>query len=227
MADDCLDVVRIDLGRFALRGATAHHEGRARGLPAWLDAHAAIAGTNAGMFGDDQRSVGLLITGDEVNRGRDNPKFGGFLAWDPVDPADPPAQVFGRDCDGFDLAALRRRYRGLAQSYRLLGCDGAAIAWADPKSYSAAAIGVSRDGRLALLHARAPHVMSELARTVATLDLGGAIFVEGGPEATLVVRGRDGEVVRIGSFETGFVENDGNRVEWDLPNILGVERIGP
>jgi hypothetical protein len=167
------------------------------------------------------------VTADAANNPDDNRAFGGFLAFDPVDPASPPVIIAGRDCAGFDLPRLRTRYRSIVQSYRLVGCDGEAIAWKDVKAYSAAGVGVDRDGRLVLLHARAPHQMRDLSRTAATLELAGAIFVEGGPEATLVVRGRDGEVARVGSFETGFIEHDGNRVEWDLPNILGVERIGP
>ena len=31
------------------------------------------------------------------------------------------------------------------------------------------------------------------------------------------------DVSRIGSYETGFVENDGNTAFWWLPNVIGVE----
>lgn len=227
LADDCLDVVRIDLVGHRLRVLTALHGGGARPLDRWLADERLIAGINAGMFHDDLRSVGLLVASDAVNNPDDNPAFGGFLAFDPVDPSSPPLVVAGRDCPDFELDALEERYRSIAQSYRLVGCDGEAIRWKDPKAYSAAAAGVDRDGRLVLLHARAPHLMRELSRTAATLDLAGAIFVEGGPEATLIARGRDGEVARVGSYETGFLETDDNRALWDLPNILGVERIAP
>jgi hypothetical protein len=226
-ADDCLDVVRIDLAGHELRVLTASHHGGARPMPRWLADEKLIAGINAGMFHDDERSVGLLVSADAVNNPDDNSAFGGYLAFDPVDPASPAVIVAGRDCPGFDLAELRERYRAITQSYRIVGCDGEAIAWRDPKSYSAAAIGVDRDGRVVLLHARAPHLMKEISATAATLELAGAIFVEGGPEATLLVRARDGAVERVGSFETGFTEHDGNRAYWSLPNILGVARIAP
>jgi hypothetical protein len=225
--DDCLDVVRIDLGGYRLAAHTALRDGGARPMPRWLDERALVAGINAGMFHDDLRSVGMLVTADDANNPDDNPAFGGFLAFDPVDPASPPAVITGRDCAGFDLVALRARYRGVVQSYRLLGCSGDALPWRDTKHYSAAAIGVDHDDRLVLLHARAPHRMTDVAATTARLDLAGAIFVEGGPEATLIVRGRDGEVARVGSYESRFVENDDNRTYWDLPNIVGVARIEP
>lgn len=226
-SDDCLDVVRIDLAGHELRALTAIHHGGARPLPRWLTDEKLVAGINAGMFHDTQRSVGLLVSAEAVNNPDDNPQFGGFLAFDPVDPASPPVTVVGRDCPGFDLDALRERYRAITQSYRLVGCDGEAIGWKDTKAYSAAAIGVDRDGRVVLMHARAPHRMRDISTTAAELELAGAIFVEGGPEASLIVRGRDGVVERVGSYESGFQENDSNREFWDLPNIIGVARVAP
>ncbi len=52
----------------------------------------------------------------------------------------------GRGCRDFDLAALRAAYRTVVQSYRLLGCDGQALPWADAKHYSAAGVGLDRSG---------------------------------------------------------------------------------
>ena len=45
-------------------------------------------------------------------------------------------------------------------------------------------------------------------------------YGEGGPEASLYVRGPNVELREVGSYETGFVENDNNAVEWELPNVL-------
>ena len=227
VADDCVDVVRIDLGGHRLRVLSALHAGGARPMAAWLTDERLIAGINAGMFHDSLKSVGMLVTPGAENNPVDNAAFGGFLAFDPVDPATPPVVVAGRDCPGFDLEALRARYRSIAQSYRLVGCEGEALAWKDPKAYSAAAIGVDRAGRVVLLHARAPHLMRDVSATAAGLDLAGAIFVEGGPEATLLVTGRDGGIARVGSYETSFNENDANQVQWDLPNVIGIARLAP
>ena len=55
------------------------------------------------------------------------------------------------------------------------------------------------------------------------LDLQGALFLEGGPEASLVVRGSKSELARVGSYETGFLENNENQSFWWLPNVLALE----
>ncbi len=212
----CLTLVRIDLARYRLELRTARQDGGARPAPRWAADFGLIAVMNTSMFGDDLRSIGLLRDARAVDSNRDNPKQGGFLAFDPVDPSAPRAVMTGRDCPGFDLADLRRRYRGLVQNYRLLDCAGDAIRWADRKIYSAVAIALDRDGRIVFAHARAAMDMTALSRVLADLDLAAALYAEGGPEASLVA----GPVAEVGSFETGFWD-DSNRRFWDIPNVLG------
>lgn len=173
------------------------------------------------MFHESGDPVGLVIADGGPPRGTDNAKLGGYLVWDPTAPALPTAAVLGRPCAN---AADRARYRSLVQSYRLLDCEGRAIRWQDPKQYSAAAIGTDRAGRIVFLHARGAFTMTELATALAAHDLTGAIFLEGGPEASLVVHGADGTLERVGSYETGFVENDDNTAFWELPNVIALVR---
>lgn len=218
----CLDVVRADLAHYRLRLLSSARDGGSHPAPAWREVFHLVAVINAGMFHSNGTPVGLVVE-DGNPLSADNKKYGGYLAFSPRSAADAPAIVAGRDCDGFDLADLRKRYRSIVQSSRFLGCAGEPLSWQDKKQYSAAAIGVDRKGRVVFLHARAAVTMTELAQTLATLDLAGAIFLEGGPEASLVVHGSEGELSRIGSYETGFVENDANQSFWWLPNVIALE----
>jgi uncharacterized protein YigE (DUF2233 family) len=222
--------VRADLRHHALRIVTASRDGDARPAPRWLEDLALVAAVNAGMFHEGGTSVGLLVDGEHENQTRNNSKLGGYLAFGPRDRGAAPVVITGKGCPGFDLDALRAAYRSVTQSYRLLGCDGEAIGWADPKHYSAAGIGLDRDGRVVLIHARAPFLMRELSAALARpeLRLRGALFVEGGPEATVAVDGAAAHLVLLGSYETGFVEDDGNDRAWELPNLIGLAaRAGP
>jgi len=217
----CIDVVRADTTRFALRVLSAADEAGARSATGWRDAFHLAAVINAGMFHASGKPVGMIVSEGTV-RSNDNTKMSGYLAWDPVSASDPLVALAGKDCPGFDLAALRARYHSIVQSYRLLGCTGEALPWKDPKQYSAAAIGLDRSGRIVLLHARAAVTMAELSQALAEHDLAGALFLEGGPEASLVARGPDGELLRVGSYETHFVENDSNQAFWNLPNVIAL-----
>jgi len=211
-----IEVARFDLSHYRLRVVGAD----ARPAPTWIRDAKLDGVINAGMFHESGAPVGLIVDAGH-ERGTDNAKMSGFLAWDPTSPRDAAVMMTGRDCPGFDLAKLRKRYRSIVQSYRLLGCDGKALPWADPKHYSAAAIGVDRSGRVVMMLARGAVTMAELAKDLASHDLVGALFLEGGPEASLVVPGK---ISAMGSYETNFVENDDNREFWKLPNVIGVAR---
>jgi hypothetical protein len=218
----CIDIVRADSATFALKVLSqATDDPTPRSALAWRDAFHLSAVINAGMFHDSGAPVGMIVS-DGTVRAKENSKMSGFLAWDPVTAGDPPVVIAGRDCPGFDLDALRAKYHTIVQSYRLLGCDGQPLPWKDPKHYSAAGIGLDRSGRIVLLHARAAVTMAELSIALSRHDLAGALFLEGGPEASLVVRGPEGELSRVGSYETGFVENDGNTQFWTLPNVIAL-----
>ena len=51
-----------------------------------------------------------------------------------------------------------------------------------------------------------------------------AQHLEGGPEASLYFKFNDLEIEAMGSYETGFNENDFNHTFWNLPNVIGFER---
>ncbi len=98
-----------------------------------------------------------------------------------------------------------------------------ANAWKlQPKRWSTAAIGVDGKGRVLFLHARSPWPVHDFVERLLALpiDLQRAMYTEGGPEATLYVHAGKVERDFVGSFETGFMENDGNTEEWPLPNVV-------
>lgn len=220
--EPCVDVARLDLARLRPALLMASRDGKPRPVPTWMTGRAAVAAINAGMFGPDHRALGVLRDRDHVDRDRDNPRYGGWLVFDPIDPGDPPARVLGRDCAGADGPAALPRYRAAIQSYRLLGCDGAPLPWSDAKAYSIAAFGVDREGRLVMVHSRAPFRVGDLAARLGPLDLAGLLYAEGGPEATLALATAAEPLVRLGSYEAGFWDDDSNHTAWDVPNVLVV-----
>jgi hypothetical protein len=65
--------------------------------------------------------------------------------------------------------------------------------------------------------------MDEFNRLLLALPLRvtAAMHVEGGPEASLSVRGPL-HLDFDGSYETGFNENESFTDQWPIPNVLGV-----
>jgi hypothetical protein len=68
--------------------------------------------------------------------------------------------------------------------------------------------------------------MAAFNRRLLALPLGiaPAMHVEGGPEASLSIHAGGVDLDLDGSYETGFNENDDERAQWPIPNVLAVRR---
>lgn len=229
IGDSLVRVVRVDLERFDLRllNASARGGGQTRTARDWAEREGLAAAINASMYQADQRrSVALMRTRGHIN----NPNVTSaksVLAFDPIRAELPRWKLIDRKCD--DLDTWGARYRTLVQSIRMVSCRGGNVWSQQLRKWSTAAIGIDGEGRVLLIHARAPYSVHDLVDNLRQLPLGiaRAMYVEGGPEAQLYVRGGGEEHEFIGSYETGFNENDGNDHAWPVPNVVGVARRSP
>jgi len=221
--DGIITLVRIDPARYRLQLLTAAEHGSARTAPDWAREFGLTGVINASMFKPGGRSTGLMIHGTQVNNGTVNPGFGAFFAFDSTTAKESAAAIFGRGCPGFDLEQIRNRHRVVIQNYRMLGCHRQPVMWKDSKIYSVAAVAVDRDGWVVFIHSRTPYRMRDFNTMIADPRLGltGAMFVEGGPEASLFVRTNGGTIEKTGSWETGFRPDDSNSQFWRIPNVIG------
>jgi hypothetical protein len=223
--DRLIHVVRIDPKRYRLRLLNASADPQAAALTArqWAERNHLAAAINASMYQADLRSsVALMQTPGHVNNPRLS-KDKAVLAFDPIDEALPPVQIIDRECQDFE--ARRRSYGTLVQDIRMVSCDGKNV-WAEqPYAWSVAAVGMDRQGRVLLLHTRAPHTTHDFIEAILRLplDLKNAMYVEGGREAQMFVRGGGRDYEFTGTSD----ENDPGRttVAWPIPNVIGVEPI--
>jgi hypothetical protein len=219
-------VVRIDPGLYELHllMASASPDSQAHTAAQWCRRAGFVAAINASMYQTDARTSTSLM---KTRRHTNNPRLtrdNSVLVFDPLEPGLPPVQIVDRTCHDFD--ALRPRYGTLIQGIRMLGCDGANTWSPQPRRWSAAAIGLDRQGRVLLIHVRSPYTMHDLVEMLRQLplDLAALQYAEGGPEAQLYVRGGGEEHEFLGSYETGFFESDGHALALPVPNVVGVRR---
>lgn len=225
LGDSTISVVRVDPALFELRLLSAKLLELEAPLPApdWAARYGALAVINASMFREDGlTSVGHMRTGEAFNNRAWNKDNAVFVA-QPRDPALPAAQILDRACE--NAGALSRSYGVAIQNIRMLDC-GRRNVWAQqPRRWSTAAVGQDGSGRILLIHARSPWSTHDLIDILLLLplDLRRLMYVEGGPEASLYAKvAGQVELEAVGSFETGFFENDGNQRFWPLPNVLAV-----
>ncbi len=231
IGDNKVYVARMDPSRRRLRLVSV----KAQSLPKRNDAgtwaalfHFPLV-INAGMFSlEDGRSpVGFAKLDDKVFVPTWNPRRNhqAVLAFDPKEKGLPPVRIFDTLCD--DAKAGVTRYRVALQSIRMVDCKGKNHWDENRRKWSATFIGLDGKGHVLFIHVRSPTTPHELIDQLLTLpiDLKQAIYMEGGPEASLVLRTKAESWTRIGSYETDFNENDANDRLWELPNVFGVEPL--
>ncbi|MGE0788544.1 MAG: phosphodiester glycosidase family protein [Sandaracinaceae bacterium] len=224
IGDRIITLVRVDLSRYRLRIVTEEHDGQRRSVPQWVhDLHLAGA-INAGMFLPNGRSVGFMMREGTVVSDRHVTKYRGVIGFGPRRAGAPELVVTGTGC-GQTTRSVGQRYQNVLQAFEMVDCRGRPATWASRKRYSAAGLGVDREGRAVFMHTRTPYRMTVLDRMLADPALGirGMIYMEGGPEASLFVDADGIEVSEVGSYETGFFENDSNREFWAVPNVIAFE----
>lgn len=225
VGDRVITIVRVPLDRYRLRILTEEHDGPRRSVPRWVQEANLAGAINAGMFLPNGRSVGHMIRDGEVVSRRRVGRYRGVVGFGPRRGGLPALTVSGPDC-GQTVDALAARYENVLQALPMVNCRGEARVWATRKRYSAAGFGVDTSGRAVFVHVRTPYRMTVLDRMLADDALGirSMIYMEGGPEASLVVRDGDVRVSELGSYETDFNENDDNRRFWEVPNVIGFAR---
>ncbi|MBK9517551.1 MAG: phosphodiester glycosidase family protein [Anaeromyxobacter sp.] len=221
--DGLIAVVRIDPARFRLTllNASAPGEERPRTVRDWAFRAGASAAINASLYQADWRTAtGLMRSRGHVNHTRVG-KDRAVLAFDPLAPGVAPVKLVDLDCEPLEEAA--RTYAGLVQSIRMVSCERKGVWAPSARRFSTAAVGVDGAGRLLFIHARSPWPVHLLvaALLAAPIDLRQAMYVEGGPEAQLYVRGGGTELTRVGASEHGLEAAVGHL---PVPNVLAVIR---
>jgi hypothetical protein len=225
-ADGRLHVVRIDPASAPVQAVMASAgDGRRRTAGEWCRARGLAVAINMGMYREDGRTnVGYARQRGHVNNGRWVRTYRSVLGLGAPRPGLPPAVLLDLPEPG--PAPELVGYQTVVQNLRLISAPGRGMWGAQPRRWSEAAVAIDKRGRILFLFSRRAHTMLEFNRLLLSLplDVSAAMHVEGGPEASLSIHAGGVDLDLGGSYETGFNENDDERAQWPLPNVLGVAR---
>jgi len=229
IGDSTVRVLRIDPERFEFRLLNASAPGQGEALTArrWCERNHLVAAINASMYQIDHRtSVSLMKTRHHTNNSRLS-KDNTILAFDRLESGVPLVKLIDRQCD--DLDTWKGKYGTLVQSIRMISCKGRNVWSQQPRIWSTAAIATDESGQVLFIHVQSPYSTHDLINVLRKLPLAvdRAMYVEGGPEAQLYIKSGKEEHEFVGSFETGFSEDNAISVVWPIPNIVGIERRVP
>ena len=221
-----ITIVRIDPRSCQLRLLACAELGHA-GLPAdqWAEKYGLSVVINAGMFDlDHSTHTGYMKNDSRVNPAALRPDYSSIAVFSPLDPLNPPFRLLDTDGPDWDNDILSQ-YGVAIQNLRLIKSRGENRWKPQPKAWSEAALGEDTTGHMLLIFCPVGSTMYDFNEHLLRLPIHliAAQHLEGGPEASLYVKCGDFEFRGVGSYETGFNENDDNQTFWDLPNIIGVQ----
>ena len=176
------------------------------------------------MFAADYRThVGFMRSDDRANNLGWN-HYMSVAAFEPLSDGDHAFRIFDVDGEELTTQGIDDRYTCVVQNLRLIKRDRINRWSPQEKAWSEMAIGEDSEGRALLIFCRSPYSMHDLNDILLSLpiDIVAAQHVEGGPEAQLYISVGETQLEILGSYETGFRENDSNDRAWPIPNVIGV-----
>lgn len=216
--------VRADPNRFEVVALSAGASKGRLTVDEWGREQNLTVVVNAGMYQKDGRTpVGYLRAGGR-DFGRWRKGYQAALVAGPEDPKRPAVLILDAACDG-PLSVAARGYRHVVQGIRLLTCLGENTFRPGGRRAARLAAAVDGAGRLLFIFHRTPIAMHDFIEWIreAGLDVRRMMYLEGGSEASLVLRGSSGEA-RFGGL--GLAVFGWTHVPEGLllpiPNVIGL-----
>jgi hypothetical protein len=225
-SDAHIHVVRIDPAKAPLEVVMAGAEdGRARTAAEWCRKRNLAVAINMGMYREDRRTnSGHAHAPGYVNNARWVGAYKSALGIGALKGDGPPALM--ADLDRPDDKTRLSMYGTVVQNLRLIRSPGRGVWAKQDRRWSEAAVAIDKEGRVLFIFSRYPYSMKELIDVLLAqpLAITAAMHVEGGPEASLSIHAGGVDLDLNGSYESGFNENDLERQQWPIPNVLGSRR---
>lgn len=223
--DKELWIVRIDAKLRPLKSLSASNLGHdALTAEQWATKHHLCVVINAGMFETDHVShIGYWKSSGNILRSDNRKDYSSIAVFTPLDASAPAFRIFDGDLSDIEKNVIPA-YQNVIQNLRLIKRPGENRWTQQDKAWSEAALGEDDVGRALLIFCPVGLTMHDFNEHLLKLPihLVAAQHLEGGPEASLYVKIGDFEIRGIGSYETGFNENDDNHQFWPIPNVIGI-----
>lgn len=219
-------ILRIDPKVHALRLLSASAQDRKpRTAKKWCNEFGLRATINASMYQnmDLLKSTGYMRNYKYRNNPYINPAYGAFLCFNPVDASLPEVQIVDRRLQK-NWRSVIKRYNTVVQNYRMIS-NGEKVGWPQRgEIYGSAAIGMDKDNHVLFILSRSPFSTHDLIHILLSLPIHikSAMYVEGGPEATLYMRAHDKEMVFVGTCGADTPEHVALKSLQRIPNVIGV-----
>ncbi|MDL2316743.1 phosphodiester glycosidase family protein [Desulfovibrio sp. OttesenSCG-928-A18] len=172
----------------------AREKGASLSPAGWCREAGLRAGINASMYLPDKvTSTGYMRKDAVVNNSHVGTRLGAFFVARPRLDGLPAADIINRGSDGWEQTL--DAYAMVVQNYRILGPEGRLLWKGKGEKHSIAALGKDRQGRMLFLLCQEPVSVERFVDCLNEFGLepSALAYVEGGRQAALFLRIRDGE----------------------------------
>ncbi len=203
----------------------SEHDGNMRTAKKWCNEFGLLAAINASMYQDTDplKSTGYMKNYNHINNPHINTAFGAFMAFNPIDSSLPEPRFVDRRLQK-DWKDQIEKYHTVVQNYRMIS-KGKRKGWPQQKKlYSTAAVGMDKDNNVLFIHSPSPYSTHDFINILLSLpiDIDSAMYLEGGPDATLYISPKDIQTKSKGRYGSLFGENFGDLSTLTLPNVIGI-----
>ncbi len=216
-------VVKVDPERYSFQLLCATEHGKeSLTTKEWALKYQVLAAVNAGMFQENGlTSVGFMKNFGHVN----NPRLSNantILAFNPVGENLPEIQLIDRECQDFN--DLRQKYQSFVQSIRMISCSRQNVWSRHDSKWSTLAVGMDTHGNILFLFSRTPQSVHDFIEILLSLPLSlkSAMYLEGGPQASLYLSTSSTTIERYGV--RGGLEKNPLPFPLTIPNVIGISK---
>jgi hypothetical protein len=194
----------------------------------WCELTGMTGAINAGMYSlkDHVSGTGYLANYGHINNPVLKDNFNALALFNPCDPTLKPFRII--DTMGESWQHTMNQYHCCLQSLRMIDEATNAVYWHKKPMIrcSMTVLAIDRSGQVLMLFVRSPYTANEFIDFMLQSGLGikSAMYLEGGPEATLYVKVGEVEIEKFGSYVSYSNPNDDNAEVRKMPNVLGFRK---
>lgn len=229
IGDSKISILRMDPQHFHFDLYTAtQFDSVPRDLHTWADTFDLLVAFNAGMYNLARplQSRAYLKSGAHLNNGKILENFNLMLALGPK-PNSQRSNIEVLDLTCANWEQEQHNFSGFAQGLRMIDCNGTPMNW-QKKVQSCSMLVAAEDekGWFYLIFTRSPYTHNQMIGFMTQMPYGlhDAIYLEGGPETSLLIDVNGHCIEKVGSWVSTTWERNDNNHFWRLPNIVGVHK---
>ncbi len=229
IGDSKISILRMDPQQFHFDLFTAtQYDSLPRDLHTWADTFDLLVAFNAGMYNLARplQSRAYLKSGAHLNNGKLLENFNLMLALGPK-PNSQRSNIEVLDLTCANWEQEQQNFSGFAQGLRMIDCNGNPMNW-QKKVQSCSMLVAAEDqkGWFYLIFTRSPYTHDQMIGFMTEMPYGlhDAIYLEGGPETSLLIDVNGHCIEKVGSWVSTTWERNDNNHFWRLPSIVGVHK---